>query len=176
MGKVRRSEDPNRESFMRSLQSGFCALAAALFMLPAIQQAEARGPFALMAGRWIGSGTIDLPGGSHERIHCRASYVVSPSGTALNQVLRCASDSYQVDIDSDVAEQGGAVSGNWTETTRGASGTLAGVVHGGTIEGTITGVGFTAVLLLVTHPRTQLVSIRLNSAEIAGVTVDFRRD
>jgi hypothetical protein len=161
---------------MRSLQSGLRASVAALFTLVAIQQAEARGPFALMAGRWIGSGTIDLPGGSSERIHCRASYVVSPSGTALDQVLRCASDSYQVDIHSDVAEQGGAVSGNWAETTRGAMGTLTGTVRGGTIQGTIAGVGFTAALTLTTRPRAQLVSIRLNSAEIAGVTVNFRRE
>jgi hypothetical protein len=162
---------------MRAWKSGLRALAAAAFAVLAIQGADARAgsPFAPLAGVWTGSGTIDMPSGSHERIRCRASYVVSPSGTALNQVMRCASDSYQVNIQSDVAERGGAVSGTWAETTRGATGTLAGVVHGGTIQGTISGVGFTATLLLVTHGRTQLISIRLNSAEIAGVTVSFHR-
>ncbi len=162
---------------MQSPKSGLRAYAAAAFVVLAIQGGNARtgGPFTPLAGNWIGSGTIDMPSGSRERIHCRASYAVSPSGDALTQMLRCASDSYQMDIDSDVSEQAGAVSGTWTEKTRGATGSLTGVVHGGTIQGTITGVGFTAALSLVTRGRTQLVSIRLNSSEIAGVTVSFRR-
>jgi hypothetical protein len=159
-----------------SLKSMLRIGVAAVFALLAIQGGNAlSGPFTPLDGTWIGSGTIEMPSGSHERIRCRASYVVSPSGASLNQVLRCASDSYQLDINADVTEQGEAVSGTWAETTRGATGTLTGVVHGGTIQGTITGIGFTAALTLVTHGRTQFVSIRLNSSEIAGVTVSFRR-
>jgi hypothetical protein len=161
---------------MQSLKIALRASAAAAFALLAIQgSAYAGGPFTPMAGNWIGSGTIDLPSGTFERLHCRATYGVSPGGDNLTQTLRCASDSYQVDIESNVTEQGGQVSGTWTETTRGATGTLSGVAHAGAIQGTIAGTGFTAVLSLVTRGRTQLVSIRLNSAEIAGVTVNFRR-
>ncbi len=151
-----------------------CAVAAfALFALPA--GTALAGPFTALAGVWVGNGTIEMPSGTQERLHCRASYVVSPSGNALNQVLRCASDSYQVDVNSDVTEQDGAVSGTWAETTRGATGSLTGRVYGGIIQGTITGVGFTAALTLATHGHSQYVSIRLNSAEIAGVTVRFRK-
>jgi hypothetical protein len=159
---------------MRSFKSKLRAWAAATFAILA-PGAALGGPFTPLAGIWIGSGTIDLPSGSHERLRCRASYDVSPGGDNLTQALRCASDSYQVDIHSDVTELAGAVSGTWTETTRGATGTLSGVVHGGTIRGTISGVGFTATLSLVTHGRTQWISIRLNSSEITGVTVSFHR-
>jgi hypothetical protein len=162
---------------MQSLKSGLRICAAAAFAVLAIQGGYARGggPFTPLAGNWLGSGTIDTPSGSSERIRCRATYAVSPGGDTLTQMLLCASDSYQVDIDANLTEQGGAVSGTWTETTRGATGSLTGVVHGGTIQGTITGVGFTAALTLVTRGRTQFVSIRLNSSEIAGVTVSFHR-
>jgi len=161
---------------MHSPKSRLCAYAAAAFAVLAIQgNARAGGPFTPLAGNWTGSGTIDMPGGSHERIRCRATYAVSPGGDALTQKLLCASDSYQVDIDSAVTEQAGHVSGNWTETTRGASGTLTGVARAGTIQGTISGVGFTAALSLVTRGRAQFVSIRLNSSAIAGVTVSFHR-
>jgi hypothetical protein len=161
---------------MPAFQSRPRAYVAAAFVLLAVQSGNAfGGPFTPLSGTWIGTGTIETPSGSQERLHCRASYVVSPSGDALNQVLRCASDSYQVNIGSDVTEQGGAVSGTWTETTRGATGTLTGVVHGGTIQGTISGVGFTAALTLTTRGRSQFVSIRLNSSEIAGVTINFHR-
>jgi hypothetical protein len=156
---------------MQFLKSMPRAYAAAAFSM----QAGNAGPFTPLSGTWIGSGIIETPSGTRERIRCRASYLVSPGGAALDQVLRCASDSYQVDIHADVAEQGGAASGTWTETTRGASGTLTGVVRGGTIQGTIAGIGFTAALTLATRGRSQFVSIRLNSAEIAGVTINFRR-
>lgn len=154
---------------MQSLKIRLRASAAAAFALLAVQgSAYAGRPFTPLAGNWIGSGT-------YERLHCRATYGVSPGGDNLTQTLRCASDSYQVDIESNVTEQAGQVSGTWTETTRGATGTLSGVARAGAIQGTIAGTGFTAVLSLVTRGRAQLVSIRLNSAEIAGVTVNFRR-
>ncbi|HLH12335.1 MAG TPA: hypothetical protein VKV77_10715 [Methylovirgula sp.] len=160
------------QAFTVKVFAGFLLLLAFPFLA---RPAEARGPFAPLAGTWVGGGTIELPGGASERLRCRASYVVSPGGDALTQSLRCASQSYQVIINSEVEEQGGAVSGRWEELTRGASGTLSGVVRGGTIQGTIAGTGFTAALSLVTRGRTQTVSIRLQGPEIAGVTAAFRK-
>jgi hypothetical protein len=155
--------------------SALRACVAALVTLLAVQGAEARGPFASLAGTWAGRGTITMPSGTQERLRCRASYIVTPGGEALTQILRCASDSYQIDLESNVVDQGGLVSGTWTETTRGASGTMTGTVRGPVIAGTISGAGLTATLLLVTHGRAQSVSIRLQGSDIAGVAVAFRR-
>ena len=62
-------------------------------------------PFAGLAGSWAGSGSISLSDGSKERLRCKATYQVSDGERRLQQSLRCASDSYRFDLNSDVASQ-----------------------------------------------------------------------
>jgi hypothetical protein len=133
------------------------------------------GPFSPLAGNWLGSGTLTVSG-ARERIRCRAVYLVSAAGESLRQVLRCASDNYIIDVHSDVVELNGNLSGTWTETTSGVSGTLSGIVRGPVIRGTISGLGFRALLSLITHGRSQYTSISLSGSAIAGVVVTFHRD
>jgi hypothetical protein len=161
---------------MRVHRSRTYAMAFMAALAVPASDARAGGPFTPLAGNWTGRGTIIMPGGAQERIRCRASYVVSSAGDALSQVLRCASDSFIVNVDSEVTEQSGELSGSWTETTRGATGNLSGEVRGPVIRGTIAGLGFTAALSLVTRGRTQFVSITLEGgSDIAGVVVTFHR-
>src|SRR6478672_3472905 len=84
------------------------------------------GPFAGMAGNWSGGGTVTLDDGSSERIRCRATYAVGAGGSGLNQSLTCASDSYRFILSSNVVAQGNALSGTWSESSRGVSGSLEG--------------------------------------------------
>lgn len=165
-------------SFKRLVSWRRRVLPAAVTALLALQigTASAAGPFAPLSGKWLGGGMIDLPSGARERIRCRAIYVVSSSGHAFAQLLRCASDSFIVDIHSDVAEQRGAMAGSWSETTTGTSGNLIGEVRGSAVRATVTGFGFTAALSLVTRGRSQFVSIRLLGATSAGVTAAFHRE
>jgi hypothetical protein len=72
-------------------------------------------PFAGMAGSWAGSGRIDLQDGTSERIRCRASYSVGGDGLSFQQQLRCASDSYKFDVNSNVQSHGGSLSGTWSK-------------------------------------------------------------
>ena len=76
------------------------------------------GPFFGLSGSWSGSGTITMSNGAAERIRCRATYAVNGAGRALQQTLRCASDSYRLEISSNVVSEGGALSGSWSEATR----------------------------------------------------------
>ena len=84
------------------------------------------GPFAGMAGVWSGGGTVTLDDGSTERIRCRATYAVGNGGNGLNQSLTCASDSYRFNLASNVVASGGSLSGTWSESSRGITGTLEG--------------------------------------------------
>lgn len=135
----------------------------------------AAGPFSILAGSWFGNGTLTV-GGAQEAIRCRAVYIVSDGGGSLRQVLRCASDNYIIDVHANVVAQSGNLSGSWTETTSGASGSLSGIVRGSVIRGTISGPGFRAPLSLVTRGRLQHASISLGGSTIAGVVVTFHRD
>jgi hypothetical protein len=117
-------------------------------------------PFRVMAGSWSGGGTISMSDGQQEPLRCRASYDVDESGAQLHLSLRCASASYNFDLASDVEYRGGAVSGQWTEASRNASGTLEGRAAGDHIEVAANGQSFSANLSMTTHGNRQTVSIR----------------
>jgi hypothetical protein len=122
------------------------------------------GPFAGMAGNWSGGGTVTLDDGSSERLRCRATYAVGAGGNGLNQSLTCASDSYKFNLSSNVIAQGGALSGTWSESSRGVNGTLEGRGSNGNFQVLATAAGFSASLLLTTHGNRQSVVIKSESA------------
>jgi hypothetical protein len=89
--------------------------------------------------------------------------------------LRCASDSYRFDVDSNVVSEGGALHGTWTETNRNASGSVSGRVSGGEIQARIDGAGFSARLTLNTRGDRQSVVIESPSHDITEVSVALAR-
>jgi hypothetical protein len=151
----------------------FAAFFAAVLMMSIGDQCLA-GPFEPLAGNWVGSGTLTMSG-TRERIRCRAIYFVSSGGEALQQILRCASDNFIIDVHSDVVEIDGKLSGTWRETSSGVNGSLSGIVRGGAIRGFISGLGVTASLSLVTRGRSQYASISLSGGTTAAVVVSFHR-
>jgi hypothetical protein len=113
--------------------------------------------------------------GGQERLRCRASYDVGQAAAALHLNLRCASASYNFDLASDVQYRGGEISGDWSEATRNASGTLSGRAAGGHIDAAATSPSFSAGLSLTTRGNRQSVSIRPQGSDITGVTLALNR-
>jgi hypothetical protein len=140
-------------------------VAAAAFLLVALAgtASHAEGAFAGMAGNWSGSGTITLDDGSMERIRCRATYAVRADGNGLNQSLTCASDSFRINLASNIIAQGGTLSGTWSETARNVSGNLEGRGGGGNFQVIASGPGFTASIALTTKGNKQSVVIKSDS-------------
>jgi hypothetical protein len=127
-------------------------------------------PFAGFKGVWSGNGTVSLSDGSSERIRCRATYAVDGSGRALQQTLRCASDSYKFDLSSNVTSQGNRIFGNWSEASRNVSGSLQGTAGGGQINVAVETVGFSANLTLRTSGNRQTVQIS-SQGDIRNVSI-----
>jgi hypothetical protein len=123
--------------------------------------AQAGGPFAGMAGNWAGGGTVTLDDGSRERLRCRASYAVA--GAQMQMTLTCASDAYRFQLAANVVDQGGAVSGNWTETSRNISGTLQGRGGAGSFDVLASTGGFNANISLRTTGNKQSINMRADS-------------
>ena len=124
--------------------------------------AQAGGPYAGMAGNWAGGGTVTLDDGSRERLRCRASYAVA--GAQMQMTLTCASDAYKFQLNANVVDQGGAVSGSWTETSRNISGTLQGRGAGGGNFDVVAGTaGFNASISLRTTGNKQSINMRADS-------------
>lgn len=139
-------------------------------------QSVKEGPFAGLSGSWTGTGTVSVANGSNERIRCRASYSVPPSGEALHQELRCASDSYKFEVSSNVvAAEGGVLSGTWTENTRQVTGAVSGRVTPGQINTSVKGTGFSAVLAVSTRGGRQMVSIKPTGTDIQSIEIEMRK-
>ena len=58
----------------------------------------AMSPFRAMAGSWSGGGTLSMANGEQERLRCRAAYNVGGRGDLLSLNLRCASPSYNFNV------------------------------------------------------------------------------
>jgi hypothetical protein len=123
--------------------------------------AQSGGPYAGMAGKWSGGGTVTLDDGSNERIRCRAVYEVA--GAKMEMNLTCASDAYKFNLSASAVDQGGAIVGQWSETSRNITGSLSGRGGGGTLQVTAVTAGFNANIVLKTTGNKQTVSMRADS-------------
>lgn len=150
-------------------------LLLAALCLPGSAAQAAASPFNAMAGSWSGGGVLRTSDGTQERLRCRASYDVGRTGAELRLNLRCASDSYNFDLTSDVQYRGGAISGSWSEASRNASGTISGRAAGDRIEALAQGQTFSADLSLTTRGRRQSVSIRPQGTQITAVSLALDR-
>jgi len=132
-------------------------------------------PFAAMAGTWTGGGTIDLTNDIHEKLRCRANYTHGQGNNSLALAIRCASDNYKFELTSNVVERGGQISGQWSETGYGVSGSITGRVSGGRISAVAKGDSFTAALSVNTSGNRQSVTITPQATYIVNVQISLGR-
>ncbi len=132
------------------------------------------GPFAALTGSWSGSGTIDFKDGHSERLRCRATEA-GGQGDRLQLSLRCASDSYNLELSGDATYRGGEISGSWSEATHNAQGPLTGHASGNQIDVSARGQNFAANLRLTTQGNRQVVSINSVGSEISEVMLSLSR-
>ena len=88
--------------------------------------------------------------------------------------LRCASDSFTFELQSNVGYRDGAVSGTWTETTRRVGGNLEGNARGNRISVRVSGV-ISALLAVSTNANRQSISIEAPGTEMAEVAIAMSR-
>ena len=152
---------------MNARTAAALAVAALLFTAPCATAAD--GPLAHFAGSWAGNGKITVKDGTSERIRCRSTNTAT--GNALNLSMRCASDSYKFDLGIEIASDNGAISGSWSETSRGVVGSVSGKMTGTNIQATASAVGVTAALAIRTSGNTLSVSIKSPGSEVSEVSV-----
>jgi hypothetical protein len=149
------------ERFAQARRLTFAAVAFFMTAFAASTGHAQSGPFAGMAGSWGGGGTVTLDDGSSERIRCRATYRVA--GPNMEMTLTCASDAYKFALQASVADQGGTVSGNWSETSRNVGGTLQGRGGGGNFQVVASAPGFNSRITLRTVGNRQTVDMSADS-------------
>ena len=77
--------------------------------------------------------------------------------------LTCASDAYKFNLSANVVDEGGQVSGSWTESGRGVTGLLQGRGGGGNFQVVASTAGFNANISLRTVGNKQSVTMRADS-------------
>src|SRR5215475_6185988 len=159
-----------RDRYRRICAFIFGAMASIIVFAAAPANAQS-GPFSALAGSWGGGGKIDFSDGSSERLRCRATNAVGGGGSSAQLTLRCASDSYNVTLTSNVTSQGGAVSGTWSESNRGIGGTLSGRTNGTTMQLQVLGAAFAAGLSLTVSGNRQVVQISAPASQIKLATI-----
>ncbi len=160
---------------VKRIAASFACIATLGLGVSAAPATAADGPFGAMAGSWSGGGTISMASGGQERLRCRVTYALGDGGNSVQQNLKCASDSYRVEIISNVAANGSTLSGNWTETTRGVSGQLTGRVNGGEVAANIAGAGFGAAISIATRGASQSISIRVTGGDVQSVALSLKK-
>ena len=131
-------------------------------------------PFTAMSGSWSGSGVITMSSGSKESIRCRAKYDVDGDGSSVDLTLRCASASYNFELQSNATHSNGAVSGTWAETTRHVGGNIEGSARGNSIHVRVSGV-ISAMLAVNTNANQQSISIQAPGTEMSSVAISLSR-
>ncbi len=164
--------------FLSAASLAVLALGAILVVPVGLEQgaAQGSGPFAPLAGQWSGTGSVSFSGsGSRERLRCRAVYQAPDGGKALALRLRCASDSYNFDLNGNLTHQGDVVSGQWIEFTRNITGSLTGRLSGASIQAVASAGIFSANLTLTTHGSKQQVSIRIQGTEVTEAAISLSK-
>ena len=114
--------------------------------------------------------------GSNEEVRCKATYTPASAGASLEIHVACTSDSYKVDISSDVVANGTSFSGSWREATRQAQGSITGRVPvPGELQADLEGIGVNIKLAASTNGRRQAVTIASQGNDVRSVKIMLRR-
>ena len=165
-----------RRASRRFRRSAFLAIPAGLIYVlwTLASGAAATAPFNGISGVWGGNGTVTYASGTKERLRCRVQYFQSNDDN-LQQALRCASDSYNFQINAFFQHDNGVIRGRWEELVLKISGTVSGTATAGRIEGTLHGSGFSAGLTVTTVGNRQNVTIVTPDQDIRRVDIEVRR-
>ena len=100
-----------------------------------------------------------------------------PSGEKLHISMNCASDSFKVQVISNVVADGnGGLSGVWRETTRQGEGSVSGQVVGpGQISASLDGTAYGIQLTVNTKGNQQSVAIQAQGTDVQSVRISLRR-
>ena len=136
--------------------------------------ASADTPFSALAGSWSGSGQIRLDNGSSEQLSCKALYNPKESGATLGMSLRCASQSYKIELRSTLAYEGGRVTGSWEERTFNAGGEVTGRASAGAINLVFSG-NVSGSLSVTFGGSNQRVALTTKGSGLAGLSLNLSK-
>lgn len=150
------------------------AMAGAIVVLGSLSAARADTSLSGLAGSWSGGGQIKLSDGRSERLTCRASYNPREGGSSMGLALRCASQSYKIELRSSLRVAGGRVSGTWEERSFNAGGAIAGSASNGALRLSFSG-SMSGSMSISYGGSSQRVSITTGGGGLSSVSLSLSR-
>jgi hypothetical protein len=129
-------------------------------------------PFAVLRGKWGGTGTMLLQDGSKDRLVCKAQYTGSSS--QLRLAINCKSSSNRIDMKARLSVNGGRLQGVWEEETFKALGTISGTIGENKISFRIAGNVFGVMVVRYSKKR-QNISIKTHGVALKDVSIKLGR-
>lgn len=169
------------EKHCLKLALGLCSVVALLAPAHGYVNSSPAGPFLGLSGQWSGAGTVTMADGSTERVRCNSANAVNANGKLIKQNLRCTSNRFRLDITSNVAAQGGSLSGSWAEKSHGMWGNVSGRASGSAILADVAGIGFAAYLTVHTKGDREAVAMQSftlrprHGTDVASISVALHK-
>jgi hypothetical protein len=129
-------------------------------------------PFAVLRGKWGGSGTMSLSDGSKDRLICNAQY--SGTSSQLRLVINCKSGSNKIAMKARLSANAGRLLGVWEEETFRALGTIAGIASENKITFRIAGNVLGNMVVRYSKLR-QNITIRTQGIALQDITMRLTR-
>jgi hypothetical protein len=155
---------------LRAIVLAVCAIML-VQAAPTPALAEEASPFDQLAGRWVGEGRFGIRDGSTEAVKCRVTYILGNSGHELRQTIRCASAGGNVEIQSVVTHNSGAISGIWRELVRDMSGEVSGNVTPKGFRVAVRGGSLNANMDIIMTGGKQVIEIQVIDSSLIGLTL-----
>jgi hypothetical protein len=153
-----------------------CLLRCVLLTTLSSSPARAEQTLESLAGSWSGAGSMKPSDGPPERIRCKVNYAVDSAGQAVKLRLRCASESYKMDLSANIVQNGTVLSGNWFESQYRQGGKFSGEHDNGLVKAKIESDTITALLTMHTTGDYQLFAMESPGAWISQVSIRLLRD
>jgi hypothetical protein len=142
--------------------------------------ADAPGPFEKFAGRWVGEGRLGIRATDNSQINtelvkCRVTYQPSDNGNAVHQAIRCAAQGGSIDVQTDVRNADGTLSGTWKELTRDWAGDVTGTVTDKGLRVRIGSENLSANMNIQLRDQKQVIEIQFINSSLIGLTLLLTR-
>lgn len=132
-------------------------------------------PFAPLIGWWKGEGRLGFREGQTESVTCRATYGAGEAANSLEQNVRCASSSGKVEITSTIINDGGKLSGTWTERVYNLTGDLNGAITERGYRVSVAGSDLSAEMEIIAKDGMQIIEIKFNGNALRGLTLVLKK-
>ena len=127
-----------------------------------------------LSGRWTGVGDMSFRDGTKEHIKCRIVYR-SRSIRKLIQKIWCKNRNIRLEVQAEIIDKNGRLSGSWDDRVYSMSGQLRGQLKGNQLKASLAGGFFNAKLNISVIGRRQTIQFTPDQGQLRSMQLRLAR-